>query len=116
MSDVTAYEQVTMEIEEAYRRLRELNKEIMILKADQSDVLHDCRWAMSMLVNGIEGRLVDIHEGDLDKVLKAARRMPAFKRAQAWLEAHPMAENEQTRNVTSTFAEVKGTFAEVKVK
>jgi hypothetical protein len=55
----------------------------------------DCRWAMSMLVNGIEGRLVDIHDGDFDKVLKAARRMPAFKRAQAWLEAHPEQGKEQ---------------------
>jgi hypothetical protein len=43
---------------------------------------------MSMLVNGIEGRLMDIHDNDLDKVEKASRRMPAFRRAVLWLDAH----------------------------
>jgi len=51
-------------------------------------LLSDCRWAMSMLVNGIEGRLMDIYDNDLDKVEKASRRMPAFRRAVLWLDAH----------------------------
>jgi hypothetical protein len=68
---------------------------------DAATLESDCRWAMAMLVNGIEGRLLDIHNGDTEKVLKAARRMPAYQRAAAWLEAdngraedglHPLAE------------------------
>jgi hypothetical protein len=43
---------------------------------------------MAMLVNGIEGRLMDIYDNDLDKVEKASRRMPAFRRAVLWLDQH----------------------------
>jgi hypothetical protein len=58
------------------------------LEVENRDLLNDCRWAMSMLVNGIEGRLMDIYDNDLEKVEKASRRMPAFRRAVLWLDAH----------------------------
>jgi hypothetical protein len=73
-----SFEEQIMKLETAYYALRGYTH----------DMEADCRWAMAMIVNGIEGRLMDIHDNDVDKVEKASRRMPAFKRAVAWLEAH----------------------------
>jgi hypothetical protein len=67
----------------AMERIREYGE-----NQKDKDLLNDCRWAMSMLVNGIEGRLMDIYDNDLEKVEKASRRMPAFRRAVLWLDAH----------------------------